>query len=198
MKLDSRFRTGDFATGLNNEITVTVRVLGPSWAKADRLDLYANGQLIHTRPIKPGSDIEKANLKLTLPRPKHDAHLIAIATGPGITEPFWESPRPYVPTSPKHEPRLQGATNPIFIDGDGDGKYTAPRQQAEQLLVKHPKNLDALFGALAGFDAAVAAQLAALLHQAGHDLQSPKLKAKWSKIRTIAVGFEAFIATQED
>ena len=196
MKIDGRFRTGDFATGLKNEMTVTVRVLGPSWAKADRLDLYVNGQLIHTRSIKPGANIEKANLKLTLPRPKHDAHLIAIATGPGITEPFWESPRPYVPTSLKHEPRVQGTTNPIFIDGDGDGKYTAPRQQAEQLLVKHPKNFDALFGALAGYDTAVAAQLAAQLHQTGHKLRGMKLQGYWSKNQTVKAGFKAFLNTQ--
>ena len=195
MKVDGRYRAGDFAVGLKKEMTVTVQVLGPSWVKADRLDLYANGQLIHTQAIKPSAAIEKANLKLILPRPKHDAHLIAIATGPGITEPFWESPRPYVPTSRKHNPRLQGATNPVFLDGDGDGKYTSPRRQAELLFVKDPKNLDVLFGALANRDAAVAAQLAALLHQAGHELRTPSIRRRWANTPATKAGVEAYLNT---
>ena len=195
MKIDGRFRTGDFATGLNNVMTVTIRVLGPSWAKADRLDLYANGQLIHTRSIKPGSNIEKANLKLTLPRPKHDAHLIAIATGPGITEPFWESPRPYVPTSRKHEPRVQGATNPIFLDGDGDGKYTPPRLQAEKMFIKYSKDLSSLFSTLGSKDPAIAAQLASVMHRSGLKLNLPSIRKHWAANSSTRLGFEAFLKT---
>ena len=196
MKIDSRFRAGDVAMGLKKEMTVTIQVLGPSWAKADKLDLFANGQLIHSQPIKPSAAIEKANIKLNLPRPSHDAHYIAIATGPGITEPFWESPRPYVPTSLKHDPRVQGATNPIFIDGDGDGKYTAPRQQAELLFKKHPKNLGALFKALAGYDAAVAAQLTALLHRAGYDPRQQKIQGPLGPLPArIKQGIADYIST---
>ena len=44
-----------------------------------------------------------------------------MATGPGVRAPFWESPRSYQPTSRKHNPLVQGATNPIWIDADGDG-----------------------------------------------------------------------------
>ena len=195
MKVDDRFRVGDLATGKNGEIKVSVQVLGPSWASADRLNLYANGHLIRTQAIRPSPAIVKTNCTWGIPRPAHDVHLVAIATGPGITEPFWESPRPYQPTSKKHDPRLQGTTNPIFIDGNGDGKYTSPRRLAEQLFSRHKRKIDALFEALRPFDQAVAAQLAALMHDAGHDLREPDIQRHIANIASAKSGFSNFIST---
>ena len=174
---------------------IHIRVLGPSWVRADQLELFANGHRVLTRDLRPTAKIEKANLTFTLPRPAHDTHLIAIATGPGITEPFWESPRPYVPTTPKYTPRVQGATNPIFIDGNGDGKYNAPRAQAQQLLTRHARDLNALFDDLAKYDQAVAAQAAALLHQAGHNLNTPSLRRHWTRTPSTQAGITAYLGT---
>ena len=195
IKVDGRYRAGDFVKSLKKEMAVSVQVLGPSWAKADRLDIYANGQMIYTQPIKPSSTIEKAKLNLTLPSPKHDTHLIAIATGPGITEPFWESPRPYVPTSRKHEPRVQGATNPIFLDGDGDGTYTSPRLQAEQMFTKYSKDLSSLFSTLSSKDSAIAAQLASVMHRSGLKLNLPSIRKHWAANSSTRLGFEAYLKT---
>ena len=195
IKVDGRYRAGDFVKSLKKEMAVSVQVLGPSWAKADRLDIYANGQMIYTQPIKPSSTIEKAKLNLTLPSPKHDTHLIAIATGPGITEPFWESPRPYVPTSRKHEPRVQGATNPIFFDGDGDGKYAPPRLQAEQMFTKYSKDLSSLFSTLSSKDSAIAAQLASVMHRSGLKLNLPSIRKHWAANSSTRLGFEAYLKT---
>ena len=103
--------------------------------------------------------------------------------------------RPYVPTTPNHTPRVQGATNPIFIDGNGDGKYNAPRAQARQLLAKHARDLIALFNALAQYDQAVGAQAAALLHQTGHDLNTPTLRRHWTRTPSIQTGFTAYLGT---
>jgi len=193
--VDGKYRMGDVATGKNDRIKVNVQVLGPSWARADLVNLYANGHLIRTQAIKPDPAIQKANLTWNIPRPAHDVHLVAMATGPGITEPFWESPRPYQPTSKKHDPRVQGATNPIFIDGDGDGKYTPPRIQAKRLFSKHKSNIDALLGSLRPLDQAVATQLAELMHNAGHDLGGPNIQKRIAKIAPAKAGFSAFVAT---
>jgi hypothetical protein len=46
-----------------------------------------------------------------------------------VTAPFWRIPKPYQPTSTAWNPRVIGATNPIWIDCDGDGKFTPPRLQ---------------------------------------------------------------------
>ena len=195
MKVDDKFRVGDVATGKNNSLKVAVQVLGPSWARADLVNLFANGHLIRTQAIKPGTASEKANLTWNIPRPAYDVHLVAMATGPGITAPFWESPRPYQPTSKKHDPRVQGATNPIFIDGDGDGKYTPPRIQAEKLFSRHKGNIDTLLGSLRPLDQAVATQLAGLMHDTGHDLRGPNIQKRIAKIAAAKVGFTAFVAT---
>ena len=194
VKVDGKFRCGDVATG-KGKLRVGVEVLGPSWVQADRVDLFSNGKLIHSQNISPSAKIVKAEVDWVLPRPTHDVHLIALATGPGITAPFWESPRPYQPTSTKHNPRVQGATNPVFIDGDNDGKFTAPRLQAEQLLKQNTGDLNGLFDALESRDEAVATQMAALLHASGHDLRSKSLSRHYAKNPAIKAGFEAFIKT---
>ena len=193
LTVDGKHRAGDVATGSGRKLKVKARVLGPSWIRADVVELYANGQLIRTQPITPGAAIENASHTWIIPRPMHDIHLVAIATGPGVTAPFWESPRPYQPTSKRHQPRVQGATNPVFIDGNGDGQYTPPRLQAEALFKKHGRDLDALFAALKPMDAAVATQLAATLHAAGHDMRD--LKRRASKIPAAKAGFAAWVAS---
>ena len=100
-----------------------------------------------------------------------------------------------MPTTPKYTPRVQGATNPIFIDGNGDGKYNAPRAQAQQLLTRHARDLNALFNDLAKYDQAVAAQAAALLHQAGHNLNTPSLRRHWTRTPSTQAGITAYLGT---
>jgi hypothetical protein len=196
MRVEDQFTVGDLATNLKEQMRVNLRVLGPSWVRADKVTLYANGKVLAQKIIKSNERIEKANLTLTLPRPKHDVHLIAVATGPGIRAPFWESPRSYQPTSRKHEPLVQGATNPIWIDGDGDGKFTAARGYARRLLKIHGRDLPMLLAALEPFDQAVAAQAAELLAAAGHDMRNARFRKHLiSAAPSTRAGFTAFIAT---
>jgi hypothetical protein len=129
LKLEDRFEAGDLATGLGKNMKVFAQVLGPSWAEADQIELFANGKRIAQHRIDPSRRVEKANVSWTLPRPKNDFHLIAIASGPGVRSPHWAIPRPYQASSPKWNPRVLGATNPIWVDADGDGQYTPLRLQ---------------------------------------------------------------------
>ena len=196
LRVEDQFTVGDLATNLKEQMLVNLRVLGPSWVKADKVTLYANGKTIVQKNLEPNKRIEKANLKLTLPRPKHDVHLIAVASGPGIRAPFWESPRSYQPTSRKHKPLVQGATNPIWIDGDGDGKFTAARDYAKHLMKVHGKDLPKLLKALEPFDQAVAEQAAELLVAAGQDVRNARFQEHLNTSTTATrMGFTAFIAT---
>jgi hypothetical protein len=106
---------------------VKAEVLKPSWAIADRIELFANGKRIAQGEIDSGA--RSYSISWTLPRPRTDAHLIAIATGPGVRSPHWAIPRPYQASSPRWNPRVLGATNPIWVDADGDGKFTPLRLQ---------------------------------------------------------------------
>lgn len=98
----------------------------------------------------------------TIPRPRHDVHLVAIATGPGVTAPFWETPPPYQPTSKTLVPRIVGSTNPVWIDGDGDGQFAPAREYALRIVTQAGRDPARIAAALAGFDEAVAVQAADL------------------------------------
>jgi hypothetical protein len=101
-----------------------------------------------------------------LPRPKHDVHLVAVATGPGVEALFWPLAKPYQPTSPAVRRRAIGVTGAVWIDADGDGRRTSARDYA-RAVVGEGKDWRESVAALAGYDEAVAAQAAGLLHAAG-------------------------------
>lgn len=164
MKVNKRFGVGELATGIGSRIEVEITVSGPSWVKADRLELFANGVRIREQAIEDNRRAgEKARVTWSLPKPLCDAHLVAIATGPGVTEPFWEIPRPYQPSSKNFVPRVIGSTNPIWLDADGDGRFNSAFAYAEKLLRQHGGDRQKIAGALQRYDAAVAVQVEALL-----------------------------------
>ena len=49
--INGKHHPGDLTPAMGN-ITVSVRVLGPAWAHADRVELYANGVKTHEATIK--------------------------------------------------------------------------------------------------------------------------------------------------
>lgn len=167
LKVDDRFTIGDLATGLGDKIKVEALVSGPAWVKADRMELYANGILIREQPIVDENHAgEKARIVWEIPKPAHDVHLVAIATGPGVKEAFWEIPRPYQPSSKTLAPRVIGSTNPIWLDIDGNGTFQPAFAIAQSLVKKHGRDLPALREALKKHDAAVAVQVESILSNA--------------------------------
>ena len=196
MTVEKKYTVGDLATGLGDTFEVNVKVLGPSWAHADQVELYANGQLIRRKPIMLGTAIVKADVTWHLVKPAYDWHLIAIATGPGIDAPFWDIPRSYQPKWKRHVPRVQGATNPVWIDADGDGRHTPPRDYARREIHRAEGGLVKVIGALRSYDQAVAAQAASLLHEAGHDPRSgPLSQALKQSSPVVHAGFDAYTST---
>lgn len=166
MKVNSRFGVGDLGTGLGDEVEVEVVVSGPAWVKADHVELFANGVLIREQAIKDtGRAGEKARLKWKLSKPAHDVHLVAIATGPGVTEPFWEIPRPYQPSSKAVAARVIGATNPIWIDADGSGRFDSAFAIAQRLVAQFGGDAGGLREVLQKHDAAVAVQAESLINR---------------------------------
>jgi len=176
MTVNDRFRVGDLATKLGNEMRVRVKVLAPSWVSANRVELFANGVSIRTQDISPRQSRRgglKAEIEWKIPRPAHDVHLVAISIGPGVTAPFWATPKPYQPTSPVWTNRVIAATNPIWVDADGDGQFTSARGYARKLVEKTGADMSALVSVLQNFDETVSRQAAALCVAAGTKLDSP-------------------------
>lgn len=159
MKVNGRFGVGDITSGLGDEMEVEVTIRGPSWVRADRLELFANGIRVRDQAIADaGKGGEKARITWKLPKPAHDVHLVAIATGPGVTEPFWEIPRPYQASSKVFTPRVIGATNPIWVDADQDGRFESAFALAQELVNQLGNDPARLRATLADHDAAVGVQ----------------------------------------
>ncbi|MCP5023813.1 MAG: hypothetical protein GY930_18855 [bacterium] len=95
--------------------------------------------------------------------PDHDYWLVAVALGAKVTEPFWPLRNDYTLAS----------TNPIFVDVDGDGKFSCAREIAEQLLSKSGTEGTAVLELLAEVDGAVAAHVMRLV-RLEYDRQAKK------------------------
>lgn len=163
MKVDDRFKVGDFATNVGKTMHVEITVSGPSWVQADHLALYANGILLREKALHDDHRAgEKAHVTWDIPKPAHDVHLVAIATGPGVKEPFWEIPRPYQATSKTFTPRVIGSTNPIWIDADGDGKFSSAFAIAQSLIEKASGDHEKAKAKASRYDRAVITQLESL------------------------------------
>jgi len=145
------------------ELAVRLRVLGPGWTRAQRIALYANGTLVREETIPRG---EAAGVKLDrtwrLPTPAHDVHLVAVATGPGVTAPYWQTAKPYQPTSPDFTPYVLGVSGALLVDADGSGAFDSALTYARRAVAetRDPRELAARLG---HYDAAVATQAASLL-----------------------------------
>ncbi len=135
-------------------------VQGPSWSRAERLRVYANGELIEERPLGKAGRWQG---EITPPRLKQDAFLVVIATG-GDDAVFWPISRPYQPVTPDWKPMTLGISPALRWDGDGDGKFETPRQQAEGLL-SATSSIASVVERLRTTDAAVAAQVGLILRE---------------------------------
>ncbi|MDO8543503.1 MAG: CehA/McbA family metallohydrolase [Opitutaceae bacterium] len=199
MTVNDRFVVGDLVPSKGAELHVAVDVRGPSWTTADKLELFANGIKVREQRIAPTKDPLKARVTWTLPAPAHDVHLVAVATGPGVTAPHWEIPRPYQPTSKTFTPRIIGSTNPIWIDSDGDGEFTCARGQATQAMRAAGGDTAKFVASLARYDESVAVQAADLWAGGGNDLRSPELTRALERApAAVQDAFRTVQATQVD
>jgi hypothetical protein len=199
ISVDGRFSAGDLATISGDRVDVTVTVLGPSWVRAERVELFANGKKIREHLVSssaPSRSGEQAVVKWSLPKPAHDVHLVAIATGPGVSAPYWAIAKPYQSTSSEWNPRVIGSTNPVWVDADGDGRFTAARGYATKLVEQFGADPAKLILELSAFDEAVAAQAASLCAARGADLHdAPFTRALEAAAPEVQRGFAAFIST---
>ena len=144
-------------------LDVRIRVQGPGWTEARRVALYVNGALVREEAIADGT---KAGLKWEgtwqLPKPMHDVHLVAIATGPGVRAPFWATAKPYQPTSMEFVPYVLGISGPVFVDADGSGSFESAFEYARR-EVSAAGDIRELVARLGRHDGAVAVQAASLL-----------------------------------
>ena len=105
-------------------LDVRVRVKGPGWTRARQVALYMDGVKVRAAAIR---DSGKAGVKWEatwrLPAPSHDAYLVAVATGPGVKEPYWPTAKPYQPTSIDFTSYVLGISGAVIVDADGTSGF---------------------------------------------------------------------------
>ncbi len=158
------FGPGELAQTATKSTKVAIRVTGPSWARASRISLYANGILIRQEKIeasnRPGL---KGEVSWDIQVPSHDVFLVAIAEGPGDKLPFWQFARPYQPTSSAWSPGVIGASGAVFVDADRDGIWSSSWDYAQRLTDRAGDNPRRLLKNLREYDEAVAIQVGSIL-----------------------------------
>ena len=166
LTVDDVYGPGELAKTTARAAKVTIRISGPSWTRASRVSLYANGILIRQEPIEPSA---KPGLKWeeswTIKVPRHDVFLVAMAEGPNDRLPFWQFARPYQPTSGVWAPGVMGASGSVFLDADRDGKWSSAWEYAQRLIERAGDNSRVLLKNLSKYDEAVAIQVGSILHQ---------------------------------
>jgi len=110
------------------DINVQLRIATPSWVHPREAMIYLNGQRVAQQAIeaKPDKPTDQT-LEFSIDLPVHDAHVVAFVLGDDITLPGWTT----------YGKATQAITNPIYLDVDHDGKYTSPRETAQNLIASY-------------------------------------------------------------
>lgn len=179
-----------------DKVKVSVKVSGPSWTRATRIELYANGLKIREEKIDDGNTAGvKWNGTWNLTLPPQDVFLVALAVGPGDYKPFWPIAKPYQPDTPEWKPQTLGLSGAAWVDADKNGIRNCAKDYAERIYSQAGTHIDDFIQSLADFDEAVSIQAAAILHQKGKDLSGQEVT---NALRRAAPqtksGFEKIIA----
>jgi hypothetical protein len=200
MTINGKFRSGDLATiDAGGEIKVEVKVSGPAWTRAERVELYANGVKVRETQVKgdaPAAAGLKAAITWTMAKPAHDVFYTAIAWGPGVTAPYWSAAKPYQRTSPNWTPYVLACTGAVYVDADGSGTFDPALAYATRIVDAAKDDFAGTVIALKGYDIAVAAQAAGVLRARGKLTTPERLRLDVRTAGTPAnEGFTAY-ATQ--
>jgi hypothetical protein len=199
LAVDGKFRHGDLVPKTDDTLHAHVRVLGPHWTTADKVQLLANGKPVKVWNLTE-ADTERRKTgviwegDVALPLPEHDVFLTVIATGPGIDGLYWPTAKAYQPTSPVWTPHVLACSGAIWLDADGDGRKSSAHDYAKRLFEKHKDDLPALVTALADYDEATAAQTARLVDASGVSPLSREMQnALKDAAPQVQAGFRAYL-----
>jgi len=191
VSVNGKYGPGDLCPSKNNSDDVSIEVLGPSWAHAERVSLYVNGVKVKEEKItNPKASGQKWKGVWTIPVPKHDVFVVAIAEGSGAGMPYWPIAEPYQPVSSEWTPTLMGSTGAVWIDGDGDGKRSSAFDYAQKIFERAKNDPIEIIKLLSTYHQSVASQAAALLWKNGVDLHSAEIQHQLdASTEPVKIGF---------
>lgn len=134
IKVDGKFRPGDLVK-VGSTVGIQFRVASPSWISPRRALLFVNGQLVEEKSISilPSQPTDQW-ISFKIKKPRHDAYVVCLALGDGVTDESWKT----------YENYTLSATNPVWLDANGDGKFTTPRETAQHLLLSMEQKVTSL------------------------------------------------------
>jgi len=101
----------------DGQVELRVRLQAASWIDVDRVEVLVNGDVVRELAVPAARTPLRLDQRLTLPL-HHDAWVVLRAAG--------DAPLAPVLPSETRVHRPAALTNPIWIDADGDGVWTAP------------------------------------------------------------------------
>ena len=175
--VNGKHRAGDLVALAEDEdqLVLEIDVQGPPFTRANWVEAYVNGGKRFSQQILFGNLLaespQKARMVWRMDRSElqHDVWIAAVARGPGVESPFWKTAKPYQPDSAIFTPTTFSSTGAIWIDVDGDGKFSSPRDYAERIIAEDqdPQRLTERLGE---FHASVTHQAMSLLRERSIDL----------------------------
>jgi hypothetical protein len=102
--------------------------------------------------------------------------LVALVTGPGVLQPFWEVRKPYQPTSDDWHPMISGVSRAVWIDVDRSHSRESSLDYAQRVLASHKNDIADVVKSLASYDSSVTMHVLNLLRAGGTDVRSAPIR----------------------
>jgi hypothetical protein len=160
VRVDDKYTMGQTYSPKKNTVAVRVRVAAPSWVQPRKALVFLNGRQVGEQPV-PDNQNKATDLWLTfsVPLPKHDAHLVCAVIGDGIEHAMLPAGKT------KNGAFTWAVANPVYLDCDGDGKYSSPRETGRIALNRAGKNAEQQWKSIASADDVIAVQMVSLLRE---------------------------------
>lgn len=180
LSAENQYEMGDLVkVSPNKPVSLQVEVRSPDWLAPSHVQLYVNGELFAERDRTHAKNKEWNEAwreSFEIPPALFDAHVVAVATGPGIEAGFWCCAKPYQPVSSDWKSHIFGMSGAVWLDRDDNGQRNSPRDYALRLVEKSSNQPQQLVQSLGLYDRATAIQALSALSQKDSSLASPALR----------------------
>jgi hypothetical protein len=152
--VDQQFGPGDLVKVKDSQINVDLRVRAPAWIHPKKAIVFVNGiaRAEQEVPVVTG-EATNAKLLFQIPASGIDAYVVCVVLGDGVKDPGWKTFNEYT----------LAATNPVYLDVNGDGRYSSPRESAQRVRASMGGDRNALINTLEIIDPVVGVQLISLV-----------------------------------